>query len=186
MKKKILAFAIMAIAAVSAGNLFAQQPQAKEQTCPAQCQKARCADPLAAFQGITLTADQKAQITKINDQMVAERQKAKLEQDAAKLKAREVRQEKDSVMRAKRMQERLDYLHQVQKVLTPQQYVTFLENTAVQQNLPGKGFKPGKGAKAGKDMKQGRGRHGKFQGMMKGKDGKNGRQRPAQPQVQQN
>ena len=53
MKKKILAFAIMAIAAVSAGNLFAQQPQAKEQTCPAQCQKARCADPLAAFQGIT-------------------------------------------------------------------------------------------------------------------------------------
>ena len=42
-----------------------------------------------------------------------------------------------------RRAERLEYLHQVQKILTPDQYVTFLENTIVNNGGPGKEFKGG-------------------------------------------
>ena len=42
----------------------------------------------------------------------------------------------------------------MQKILTPDQYVTFLENTIVNNGGPGKGFKPGKEFKGGS-------RHGK-------------------------
>lgn len=97
-----------------------------------------------AFDGITLTEQQQTALQKI----CADR--------AAKLKENKAeRQQRDSVARQSRRQAKLDYLHQIQQVLTPEQYVTFLENQVVNGGQ-GKMAKQGHhGNKPGKDMKKG-------------------------------
>lgn len=87
------------------------------------------------FEGIDLTAQQKEDIQKINNEQLALRKAAG--NDKAK-------------GGDDRRQGRLEYLHKVQKVLTPEQYVTFLENTAVNggRKMQAAGRKALKGAKA--------------------------------------
>lgn len=84
-------------------------------TCPgAPCVGARCGNPYdEIFAGLNLTDAQKQQL-----QTIKEQQRASRRAD-------------DSVSRAQRRQKKLDYLHAVKAVLTPEQYNTLLENMVV-------------------------------------------------------
>ena len=99
-----------------------------------KCNKGEC----AAFEGLNLTDAQKTALA----QLKADRKNKAIE-------AKKQKRQADSLSRVARRAERLDYLHQIQKILTPDQYVTFLENTIV-NNGGGKGCKPGKPGKLSK------------------------------------
>lgn len=97
-------------------------------------------DSMAAFKGITLTQDQQQKIQQIRADFRAQRQ-AKAAVKGQKMERKEISPEQRDSLRNARMQVRLDYLHQIQKVLTPEQYITFLENTAVMKNVAPQGGK---------------------------------------------
>lgn len=153
-------------------------------------------DSTLAFKGITLTADQSAAVARINAETRAAQQKARAERQQAKDRQKvEKQQMKEQVknmtdeqrqqfraerQKAKaeqkqaraeaRMQARLDYFHQIQKVLSPDQYVTFLENTAASAaTRPAKDMRPGKGPRGNKDMSRGERRGRPDKGMRDGK-----------------
>ncbi len=165
MKKKLMIMAV-AIASMVGMNAVAQTADSKsDKKCEGkgQCdkkgpkcdkQKGQCPNP---FEGITLTADQQTKL----DALKAD-QKAKREEMKAQ------KQQKDSLARVDRKQAKRDYLKQVQGILTPDQYVMFLENIVVEQpagqpqggprgdrnGVPGKCPKSQKGPKCDKAPKQ--------------------------------
>lgn len=136
MNKKFsaLALAIMAAAGISAA---AQTPAAcpAAKSCAKSCTEAKACPQQPGcgmevfFEGITLTPEQQTKI----DAIKADRQKA----------AKEARENK----KADRKTCRRDYLNKMKAVLTPEQYVVFLENmvTARPAGRPGQGFGPGRG-----------------------------------------
>lgn len=80
----------------------------------APCVGAPCGNPYdEMFAGLNLTDAQKQQLQTIRQQQ------------------RAARRANDSVSRVQRRQKKLDYLHAVKTVLTPEQYNTFLENMVV-------------------------------------------------------
>lgn len=80
----------------------------------APCVGAPCGNPYdEMFAGLNLTDAQKQQLQTIRQQQ------------------RAARRADDSVSRAQRRQKKLDYLHAVKAVLTPEQYNTLLENMVV-------------------------------------------------------
>lgn len=142
MKKKILSLAILAISALSF-TVMAQEPQ---QTCDIQKKECRAQKPgkpgkggrnlrggrhasglgtMRSFEGITLTEAQKTSIEALNKEYVQSRRPACC-QDSAQCAKPD--REKAVKMKESRKESRLAYLRKVQKVLTPEQYVTFLEN----------------------------------------------------------
>lgn len=171
MKKKILIMLMAVLGTTAVMN--AQQTDvkcAKATKCETKCTKPnKCSRSLCAgaFEGITLNDSQKAAIAKIDSNYYAKAREARTaNRDARKDMRKEQRAQRmttDSAARADRMQRRLAYLREFQKVLTPEQYVTFLENTAVQAANPGKAFRSGhkdmrnggKDKKGGKDMRKG-------------------------------
>lgn len=132
MKKKVLSVFFIG-ASMLAFSASAQTSASKD--CPRQerkeiangsCPYSRVMDKDSncAFEGITLTT---AQQTKLNQLKESRMKKAgERQQDKAKA-SRERRESRDSVARAERKQ----YLSEVKSILTPDQYVTFLENIAV-------------------------------------------------------
>lgn len=135
MKTKFLALAVMIFAAGSsvcfaANDNKADKKQATECTQQKKCDK-ECRKGMNPFEGLNLTADQQAKLEalKQNCPMKADKQKAD-KQDKKAQKAE---------MMAKRVQGKRDFLAQVKNILTPEQYVTFLENSFVNgQNHHGK------------------------------------------------
>lgn len=152
MKKKILSIAAAVMAFTTFGAM-AQNPAANSaattcteqcaqggKTCQAQPQdgkrrgdKAPKADP---FTGINLTEAQKAKIKEINEQRQAQRGERKQGE------------------RADREAAQRQYLSDVKGVLTPDQYVVFLENIVVSgpqggPRMQARGPKSGKGKAAG-------------------------------------
>lgn len=139
MKKKIM------ILSLAAAPLFGFNAMAQNDNdcndpayCPQQCyQPNGPSDKMyrptsieeMAFEGILLTPEQQAAV----DQVKATR-KAQREQFSA-----QERTEKANRMEARQKAKR-DYLKQMQAILTPDQYVTFLENIVVAQpqGRPGK------------------------------------------------
>lgn len=132
-------------------GLFAMTAGA--QTPATDCTKAdgpqtECAKPdcdkrpnamAVAFEGIELTQEQQAALNKINQECKTKCDARRAADEAEK------NAKKDEECKA-RMQEHQqavrDYLGQVQKVLTPEQYVQYLENFIV-KNIPfGNGDKP--------------------------------------------
>lgn len=98
-------------------------------------------DSITAFDGITLTSDQSANIAKINVEtrqaaakVIAERKAAKQACKAAKNQTEKC--DKAPRRQKPRMQARLDYFKKIQKVLTTEQYIKFLENTAASTPAP--------------------------------------------------
>lgn len=145
MKTLTSAFAALAIFAFSANaqtparcqqpncpNTPTECPQAK---CPGQkgnCDAQQC--PQARYmQGITLTDAQKKKIQELNTQVYQNRQAARV---AMKQQKKRANAAADSVKRASRM----EYLHQMKTILTPDQYVTYLENIAMSKSID----KPGR------------------------------------------
>ena len=151
MNKKLFAAALIAMAGVFGTSAFAQSQNntAPEQTqnCGKQeckkgkeCRPEKCQSP---FADLNLTAEQQKKIDELNAQRAEQHKNDKAQADAKKDQMK-----KDRKDLAK--QRRADYLAKVKAILTPEQYVKFLENNFVNA-----------GNKAKKDG-------GKFQKGMKG------------------
>lgn len=95
-----------------------QQPNCTQQPCQQVCDRAtlNCQRP-CPFDGLNLTADQQARIKALQETCRAENR-----QDKADRKAEKARQRDDR---------RRQYLNNVKEILTPEQYVTFLENNFI-------------------------------------------------------
>ncbi len=143
MKKIIVAFAIAAMTAAG----FSAAAQDNKQVCPnqANCPNAKecpqtackpCVAPMCCFEGLNLTDAQKQKLQEVCTNHRADMRKSKAD---AKTQRREARR-----------QARREHLAQIKQILTPEQYVQFLENNFVEKN--------GKFGKAGK---RGRGFNGR-------------------------
>lgn len=156
MKKTILT-AVIACVAMLGTTAMAQQPQNTDQTCTSATCNAPKKDKASkklfnpyneVFAGLNLTPEQQAKVEKIN----AERQAKFLARRGQKQQGR---QQADSTFRAQRAQEQRDYLTAVKGVLTPDQYVLFLEDIVVNGPQQPQMGQMGRG-RQGKDM----GKHG--------------------------
>ncbi len=134
MKKKFLSLAIVALCG-TAITLNAQKPAADnsdKQQCAKDKKECRhdkkmdkkgCPNP---FEGITLTQEQQAKLDQLNQSRKADRQQRAQATKEQKKQAKEAR-------RADRKAQKRDYLNNVKSILTPDQYVVFLENIVVEQ-----------------------------------------------------
>lgn len=116
-----------------------------------------------AFAGITLTADQQNKLTNLRENARAQREafraEAKANKEANKADMnKENKNGKRAEGFAKRREARKNYLNGVKEILTPEQYVVFLENVYM---MPQQGPRMDKAnlhkAKAGKDSKKSKG-----------------------------
>ncbi len=105
-----------------------EQCKAAENCKPATCGKnpGHC----DAFTGLNLTDAQKQSLTELRNNRRTAQQARKQEKQMAK---KEDRRQNDSL----RKTERREYLANVKNILTPEQYVVFLENIVVEQPMPG-------------------------------------------------
>ncbi len=91
-----------------------------------------------AFEGILLTPEQQGAVEQLKAQRKEQRQQMRAQQAAA-----------DSTRTATCMEAhreaRREYLKQMQAILTPEQYITYLENIVVAQPQDGKAKMDGKG-----------------------------------------
>lgn len=172
MNKKVVSV-MMLCASLFTLSATAQNPNARRQTCPqTQCPvEATCDNPgqqcaeapaqccTVLFEGITLTDAQKAKIQDLQKTCAANRKAQVCEsREAAKAERCKIRQERDAARKAQKRA----YLDGMKQVLTPDQYVIFLENAYMtpapqgpRMGAPGRqhhGMKPGKVA-ARKDGK---------------------------------
>lgn len=134
MKKQILTIAIAAIALCTATTTFAKDSKKSDKATTSECcapqgNEMKAPRPACPFEGIQLTDAQKAKLAEIKapgQQQMEARRDAKAER----------RLNRDSIAKA----DRSNYLTNVKAVLTPEQYVQFLENTFVNQpNQPAPG-----------------------------------------------
>lgn len=95
------------------------------------------------FEGITLTDDQKSRLAALKTQRKTDRDAKKKE---GKQDKRKLTDEQKQQRYAEKIGTRKAYLAEVKEMLTPQQYVTFLENS---YSLHGKVHKSHKGGRAG-------------------------------------
>lgn len=163
MKKQIISLAIAAIALTSFTS-FAQTKGAAAPCCTATptgvCTAANRPAPgpkaMNPFEGINLTADQKSKL----ESLAQERRKDIKARGDEQKKMRRERFQADSARmvasREARKADRKAYLAKVKSILTPGQYVTYLENMATEGRM---GHRPHASA-AGK----GRDRNGKHHG----------------------
>lgn len=127
MKKKIFAAAIMVMALAASAPVFAQKNDCKanqtctETTCAAGDKVKKAQNP---FEGLNLTADQKTKLDALRQQCAADRKQAKEQAKERKDRDRKDRMESYRQMRA-------DRLAKIKNILTPEQYVKFLENQYV-------------------------------------------------------
>ncbi|MCM1029542.1 MAG: Spy/CpxP family protein refolding chaperone [Pseudoflavonifractor sp.] len=159
MKKRFLSLAIAALAfsslssfGQSAGDSTSDKSQATPGCAQAYGDKGQKRAP-CPFDGLNLNADQKAQLEALN----AERQKSREEARKGALESRKAERERSRATREKaresRKAERRAYLDKVKAILTPEQYVTWLENMAVNQDMKAPANRRGK-MKASKPRKE--------------------------------
>ncbi len=159
MKKKILALAV-AIATVGTFSSFAasdkDQKCDKQQCSTQQCDKSRkeckgerkCPNP---FEGINLTADQQTKLKALKGSACCKTNKDEVKAACAKQGDCKSKDGRVDPRQAKR-----DYLVKIKEILTPEQYVVFLENSFANIPRMDKGQRPGRHGDK-KDMKHNRG-----------------------------
>lgn len=194
MKKNIITLAIAAIAMLPVTANAHRADNGRDAQSGRQARTERQAkarnfcfvDSARAFQGITLTEKQSAEIAKINAETRAEMQtrrqqaQANCKQqncnaanctapdcNAANCDNKATRDKARAERREQARQYKLDYLHKIKNVLSESQYVTFLENTVtaggrqgVQNCKFGKFDKRNKGNKATRHNRRHDNRHG--------------------------
>lgn len=141
MKKKILSIAVL-LASVFTVSSMAQTP-----SCPQQCanhaecqaQKGKCNVQYSPFAGLDLTDKQKSEL----EALKPSKEQIQAKKDQAKAQKRADRQQR----REQKMQYRKDYLAKVKNILTPDQYVQFLENSYINQVSKDRYGKKGKDKK---------------------------------------
>lgn len=156
MKKLILSLAITAMTLTGFTAAAAtDKKDAKTNTdCPADTRCARHDGPrraFCAFEGLNLTDAQKEQLKALHQR--------ETKGDSAKVKEKMAAKEQK---REARRQARRARLAQIKAILTPEQYVTYLENMVLDGHKSGKATRKG-GKKGGKMM-----RPGQHQGMHQG------------------
>ena len=182
MKKKIFSIALAAMALVALPTLADNAPKAIDKKATAQCctpdgGTKKVAKDINPFEGLNLTDTQKAQLKQLGETRKAERT-AKATQD------KEARKAKKEAAKADRKAARKAYLEQIKAILTPEQYVQYLENIATEKSAVNKQAKKGMGDRKVKAGKKGKKGHGKdmAKGQNKGKGKGNRMQRGARPQ----
>lgn len=148
MKKIIVA---TALALALTGAAFASNPTPAAATacpqaaCPATQACRQDAPRFNPFDGIQLTNDQQTAINNLNEQQRQNRENARSER-------RQERRDRSEAARTQRDQCRRDYLTSLKGILTPEQYVTFLENCFVNVQ-PGRpeGNRPERQGRAARD-----------------------------------
>lgn len=80
------------------------------------------------FAGIELTQNQQAELQKLRESIKADRQKAAEVAKAKRQKAKEKAKADMKDMREKRINAKKEYLAKIKNILTPEQYVKYLEN----------------------------------------------------------
>ncbi len=132
MKKNIIAIAVMAVATLSASSAFAASkddkkcstPDCTKKECKAdtQCDKKGCLQAPCPFADLNMTAEQQTKLqalqTEVQQQKQAKREELKSNRDKAREEGKKYAQDS-----------RKDYLAKVKAILTPEQYVQFLENS---------------------------------------------------------
>lgn len=117
----------------------------QQDSCHHASQKAKCPSP---FEGIELTAEQKTKLDALKGECDSQKQKCdKTKADTQKAK----KQEKV----ARQQDKRKAYLSKIKEILTPEQYVQFLENSFMQQRPNKKGISPVRNPKERKGHKHG-------------------------------
>lgn len=94
-----------------------QQPNCTQQPCPQVCDGTRRGQRPCPFDGLNLTADQQARIKALQETCRAENRQDKADRKAEKARLRNDR--------------RRQCLNNIKEILTPEQYVTFLENNFI-------------------------------------------------------
>lgn len=150
MKKKIFAIALMALATAGASTAFAATdnkdskgtcPQT-ECTAPGECRPEKCRPDNCPFEGLNLTADQQAQVKALREDCAKQRKADKEQLKADARKACDAR-------KADALTKRADYLAKLKAILTPEQYVKFLENSFTNQGPRGPKFDGPRGDRKG-------------------------------------
>lgn len=169
--KKIIVAATLAAGLISAVGASAAKPTtattatrqvaACAQTVADTCNRACPAPRFNPFEGIELTADQQTAIQNLDNSRRQNRESARRD-------GRNERQERRDAARAARSQERRDYLAQLKTILTPEQYVTFLENSYLNAPAPPQ---PGRDGRRGHDARHDR------------RDNRGDRQQPARQEA---
>ena len=132
MKKKIYSIALALIAATGIGAM-AQKPA----TCPANasCPTAQKVDNCCMelfMEGITLTPEQQTKIAAIKESRT---KKAKEMREARKAEMKDRSQAREQNAAQRKLMRRA-HLDEMKSVLTPEQYVVFLENMAINAPSP--------------------------------------------------
>lgn len=142
MKKSILSLAILfaSVAGFSASAQTAtpQCPKTKTE-CTKGCAK-KDAPRCNPFAGLNLTEKQQSELQALRAEKGARIAENKASKDAAR--AEKQAQRKQNM--ENRLQNRRDYLAKVKNILTPEQYVQFLENSYVDQGMMKGGPRHGK------------------------------------------
>lgn len=142
MKKKIFGM-LIAFATIASGSVYAQTQQAKDKSgakpeccIPAAINKNKQAKPkFNPFDGVQLTSDQQQRLQVLRQGLgpvkLSKEEMEKLSDEQKK----QMRQEN----KAKKAEAKKKYLSGVKEILTPEQYVIFLENVYLYQPEKGKG-----------------------------------------------
>ncbi len=143
MNKKIFGIALVAMSLISFSSMAQTSTSTtgkKDGTCQRVCKdgkqkcgKERNGSMSNPFEGLSLSADQQKKLKSLQEKRMAER---KEKSEKAKASAQADRQDR----MAKRKESRKQFLVEVKSILTPEQYVQFLEN-----NFQSRGCKAGKG-----------------------------------------
>ncbi len=143
---------ILAIACISLGiSATFANPAADSKKDKKECDKKECQAPgRNPFEGLNLTDAQQKQLSEICPFGPGKEKKEGEKTQAPDRKRKFSREQADSMRRAmveKRLDARKTYLAKVKEILTPEQYVQFLENNFVnampQTPDPKNGMKPG-------------------------------------------
>lgn len=168
MKKTFLSIAIVIASLMGASTLSAQTAAPTPTEQQGQRTDRGKAKGMNPFEGLNLTEKQQSELKALAESRRAEMSKQK-DQKKQDMKA----------MKEKRQNARKEYLAKIKGILTPEQYVQFLENSWLKSGNQGRANMGSKGQKAGKDGKT-PGNNGK-----KGqRDGKKGQRPDRQPQGQ--
>ena len=156
MKKTILSLAIL-LASSTGLSAFAQAPgnnQGKDKTRTEM--KARKGgdrkDAPNPFEGLNLTEQQKTKLQELKKADMEQKKQLKEQQKQLKEKKQAEAKANKDARKQQRTKERRDYLAKIKSILTPEQYIQFLENNfvnKVDKQGPRKGGKDGKFSKKG-------------------------------------